>query len=952
MKKIFFFLSAALIAASAFAQKGNLKVETMTLDNGLKVVLAEEHSAPQIYGAVLVHAGSKNENPEATGVAHYFEHIMFKGTDRIGTIDWPSEKLYLDSISMAYDRLHATQDAAERHDIQLEINRLNIAASKYAIPNEVDAILQGMGCTGLNAGTSYDYTVYYNALPSNQLENWMDVYVERFRNPIFRLFQSELEAIYEEKNMYENQQGYLFSRNIFTESFGEHPYSRDVIGLGEHLKNPQPSEMQKFFNTYYVANNMVLVLVGDFNTAETKNMVREKFGTWRSGELPAKKSYNLPKFETRTVKEVKQSPIPMGLMVFPGIKTHHEDELALNMLSEILAGGSGPLDKAANDGRVLAAQLIPLSLEDAGSNVMLYVPKLIGQSHEEAENIIWGILDSVQNGLFDENIMEAIKMRDLRYNEEKLENIDGIFSLLQQLSLEGSSFEEWQQDNERWQNLTKEDVIAVAKKYFDRNHCSIIRSKMGFPQMDGAVKPDWEHLEAQNQGAKSDFALMIESRVPAEPQPQVIDFDKDVTIFPINEHYNMYAAANPKNDIFWLNISYRYDDIDDPNLDYAVQYFNQLGAGDMDLTQFNMELDKLGATFYVGSSSIYISGFESNMEKILALCMQKINNPRHDEQQLKNLLEEIKASEKSAKTSSDVWASALVQYVCYGENSEFLNHATYKERQRLSGEDLMAEVMQRFTRNGHVEFSGNTDPHKVAQLLVDNGLVRDNVTDVDFRAKKSTLPNENQIFYCSNKKFLQSDMYFYTPSSNFDHSDVASSLLYNEYFGGGMNSIVFQEIREFRSLGYSTYGQFSYDWRNRNKAKMMCFLGTQCDKTLDGLAAMKDLVQNMPVRQDKLDICKKFLLTARNSQYINFRKLPSSVYNWKEFYGYKSDPRPQYTKEVANLQMDDVIQFHEKYIKDRPFIVIISGNSKKIDMKELSKYGKVTEIKYKDMIKF
>ena len=190
---------------------------------------------------MVVHAGSKNEKPTATGVAHYFEHIMFKGTDRIGTTDWAKESLYLDSISQAYDRLHATTDAKKRHDIQLEINRLNIAASKYAIPNEVDAILQKMGCTGLNAGTSYDYTVYYNTLPSNQLANWMDVYVERFRNPVFRLFQSELEAVYEEKNMYDNQMAHDFARNIFTEAFGNHPYSREVIGLAEHLKNPQPA---------------------------------------------------------------------------------------------------------------------------------------------------------------------------------------------------------------------------------------------------------------------------------------------------------------------------------------------------------------------------------------------------------------------------------------------------------------------------------------------------------------------------------------------------------------------------------------------------------------------------------------------------------------------------------------------------------------------------------------
>lgn len=954
MKRIFPFILAMVVSVAMIAQNKPLKVETFTLKNGLKVIMAEDHSAPKIYGAVLVHAGSKNEKPEATGVAHYFEHIMFKGTDRIGTVDWASEKVYLDSISQAYDRLHATNDEAARHDIQKEINRLNIAASKYAIPNEVDAILQKMGCTGLNAGTSYDYTVYYNTLPSNQLENWMDVYVERFRNPIFRLFQSELEAIYEEKNMYENQPTYQFSRNLFTESFGEHPYSRDVIGLGEHLKNPQPSEMQKFFETYYVANNMALLLVGDFNTADAKKLVEQKFSVWRSGELPAKKSYNMPKFEKQMVKEVKQTPIPMGIMVFPGIANSHKDRLALNMLASVLAGGSGPLDKVALEGRMLMAQLMPLTLEDAGSNIIMYVPKLVGQKHEQAEEIIWDIIDSVKKGLFDENIIEAIKVSSQVENKRFLESQSSIFSVLQNCELEGSSYEEWLKEEEDWMKLTKEDVMRVAQKYFDRDHCSIIRSKMGFPTSDGAVKPDWDHLEAQNQGAKSDFAQMIESREVKDIEPQVIDFKKDVTVLPINKHFNIYATKNPLNDIFELDINYQYDEMDNPDLDRATQYLNSIGAGDMDLLKLNMELDKLGGSIYIGEGYIHVSGIEKNIKPIMDLLKLKLTQPKHDEQQIRNIVDGIKTEEKSAKNSSDVWFDALRNYVIYGDSSKYLRKTPYKVWQKRSGEELVAEVMKMFGRNGNVIFVGNIDAKELAKMLVDYDLVRDNVEHIEIGSRhwNEHYPAEDHIYICSNKKFLQSDMFFYTPAGKFDHKDIAPSMLFNEYFGGGMNSIVFQEIREFRSLGYSTYGYFDYDWFNNNPAVMRCFLGTQCDKTIDGLTAMKDLVMNMPQRQDKLDICKEYMKTARNSQYIGFRSIPSVVCTWIEENHYTQDPRQGYTEQMQNLNMDDMVAFHKKYIEKRPFVVFISGNTKKIDMKELSKYGKVTEVKYKDMIRF
>ena len=359
-------------------------------------------------------------------MAHYFEHMMFKGTDRIGTSDWAKEKPYLDSISALYDQMQATSDEARRHDLQLEINRLNIEASKYAIANETDAILQQMGCTGLNAGTSYDYTVYYNTLPSNQLLNWMEVYAERFRNPVYRLFQSELETVYEERNISVNEQMYEFSRNIFTESFGEHPYSRSIIGLDEHLKNPQPSAMKRFYDKYYVASNMTLILVGDFQTKEALAMAEKYFSILPKGKKVTEPQYNLPKFENRVVKNVKQTPIKVGLIIMPGVKQSHPDRLPLDVMSELISGGNGRLDELVTEGKLMAANLIPFTLEDAGANIILYVPKLLGQKHEAAENLVWDAIDSVKEGRFSDNLLQSIKMNKDASLQQMFAEIDSM----------------------------------------------------------------------------------------------------------------------------------------------------------------------------------------------------------------------------------------------------------------------------------------------------------------------------------------------------------------------------------------------------------------------------------------------------------------------------------------------------------------------------------------------
>ncbi len=943
MKRLFLF-SMALFAMLALSAQAKLPIQTFHLDNGLKVILCEEHSQPKIYGCVVVHAGSKNENPNATGVAHYFEHIMFKGTDRIGTIDWDKEKPYLDSISQAYDRLQAAKNDQERHDIQLEINRLSIAASQYAIPNEVDAILQNMGCTGLNAGTSYDYTVYYNTLPSNQLLNWMDVYVERFRNPVFRLFQSELETIYEEKNRSDNRLAQKFALNVLTESYGDHPYSRQVIGYAKHLKNPQPSEMQKFFDTYYVANNMTLILVGDFKTAEVKRLVKEKFGVWRSGKVPEMPAYHLPDFSKQKVLNVRQTPIKMGMMIFPGVPKSHPDKLALDMFSQILGGNTGLLTEAAIDGRLLMALNMDVSFNDAGANTILYIPNLLFQSHAKAEQVVWDCIDSIKQGRFSDDIIEGIKMQSYIERQQKIESISKISALLLSLETEGSSYDQWLQDGKRWSTLTREDVMAVANKYFDRDHCTLVRSRMGFPSGEPAVKPDWEHLEPANKDAQSAFARMIAINQPDPIKPQIIDFKKDLDIQPVNPHFNLYSTQNPYNNIFNLEITYNYGIIDNPDINRAIGYMELLGADSLKYQQLQQQLNLLGATFSLVSnedkSSLTISGPEDNLDSILSLCRHWLYHPRHDARQLEKMLDGLKSTEKSVKNDADSWSKALREYVLYGDQSQYLRETPYKQWGKRTGEELHAEVLQILTRNGYVTFSGNTDPSTLADKLRHYGLVRDSVTDMrprEFRQKDYTTP---QFFYATNKKFLQSNIDVYVPSIYLDTNlftadgspcDRAAGSIFTEYFGSGMNSVMFQEIREFRSLGYSTKAYVVSSLLRLNPLYTYAYLGTQCDKTQEGVEAIRDLLVTFPERPEKVQPTIKNVVSSRNSNYLTFRRIPEMVQYWKEDLGWHRDFRADLTEQMSRLTIDDLRAFHTKYIKGRPLVVVISGNAKRFD---------------------
>ena len=951
MKKLFI---ALVIILSVNVMNAQVNVKTTKLDNGLKVVLVEDHSSPKVFGAVYVHAGSKNDPLEATGMAHYFEHIMFKGTDRIGTIDWNAEKVYLDSIDIMYDKLHETADLDERAAIQQKINQLSLASTDYAIPNEVDVILTKMGGEGLNAGTAYDQTMYFNSFPSNQLGKWMDVYAERFRYPVFRLFQSELETVYEEKNMYGDQPIEAFKDYFLKEIFGEHPYGRPIIGLTEHLKNPQTSKMREFFNTYYVANNMTLILVGDINIEEAEKMAAEKFGTWRSGKIPAQPKFTLPTFDGPTVKEVRMTPVKMGVLSWKGVKVSDPDYLPLSIACSIFSNGeTGIMDKDMLDGNIMGAMLMPLSLEDHGANIILYIPKLIGQSHEEAEDYVFASLNKLKNGDFSDDLFEAIRTEALKEREQNIESISSLASLFLELEQRGMTYDEYLAETERIKTITKDEIVAIANKYFDNNYLDI-RSKMGFPEKDKVDKPNWKPIEAKNTDAKSEFAKMIEAEEVPAVTPQVIDFKEDVRINNINDRYTMISTKNPYNDIFSLTITHNYGTLDDPDLNRAITYFEMQGTDKMSFEELCLELQKIGAYISISANqsttNINIGGFEKDLDRILELCEEKLFNPANDENKMKIIYENEKMDKETMKKDAQEWAQAVRQYALYGEQSSYLAGTPLKQWKKRSGEELINEVKTAINYSGEVLFVGNIKNQVVIDALVKHKLVSDKAIKAEKKYKVEKQYDDNQVLFAHNKEFRQSNIYMHVPSAILDQHDKAVCQVFNKYFGTDMYSIVFQEVREFRSLGYTAYSYFNYDYLNRKPGFLFAFLGTQSDKTNEGIDVLRGLITDMPERMEKFNASKDALILSRASDYVSFRDIPSTVSSWLE-QGYKRDPRQEITNIISKTEYNDVYTFYKKYVADHPVIIMMSGNKKQIDIKDLGKYGEVKELKYKEIFR-
>lgn len=995
MKKYLVFISLIFCFIIAYPQNGKLEVKTARLDNGMKILLCEDHSTSQIYGGVCIHAGSKNDPYDATGMAHYLEHMMFKGTDKIGTLDWNAEKPLIDSISKLYDQLAAAKDK-DKKNILKKINKLSAEAAKYAIPNEVDAILAQIGGSNVNAFTSNDVTVYHNVFPAGELEKWSVIYAERFRKPVFRLFQSELEAVYEEYNMYSDDPFSVFAEDVEKAVFGEHPYGRPIIGFPEHIKNPSMSKMYAFFNTFYVPRNMTLILVGDFNITEAIKILNE---TWCPNankksvsfdesqrfreKKPVKRSQpdnnsativkTLPpiqKFNGKNIIYTTQTPVKVGAICYQTEPSAHPNSVVLDLCAYILNNSSstGLVDKLLNDNQLYSFDCYNNSLSEAGVFEITYIPKTEGQTHEQAEELINQCINKLKSGDFSDQLFEAVKMNYLKNEKKKLENIYSKFYAILYLDVDKKSVNDYEKQLDKVAQLSKQDLVAIANQYFNDN-VLIYRSDIGSKKNNTIDKPNWKPIPSQNADKHSEFAQELEQYNSIPSRIQKIDFDKDLSITHINNVFDLYATKNPYNDIFSLKIVYDYGTIHNPDLENAIEYFNLQGTSSKTLEEFNLILQSMGADLTVYTSddktTISISGFEKDFDKILALCQEKIQNPENNEKKIDLLVEERINSLKMMKEDGAEMGYALYNYALYGKNSPYLTSPSTNQIKKYKGEDLIKVLRDALNNTGHIVFTGNIEPSIVSKFIKNHFQFYDVATkkgngkptlssfqDEKSNRKLNVRPIQNysepEVFVLNSSKFIQSNIYFYIPSKTINEENKAKVSLFNEYYAGGMNSIIFQNIRELRSLGYSAYAYFSYDKLNRRNGFATGFLGTQADKTIDGIKAMSDLLISFMLQNDKFTQAKESLVKQQEASFINFRNIPEQVYQWK-LEGYENDPRSAQTSMIINFKANDITKFFDSYIGQKPIVISICGNMNRINKKQLAKFGKVTFLNFSDI---
>lgn len=970
MKYILLLISLSFLFVNAWAQESfKLQAEPIVvnqegvgfnqfvLKNGLTVYIYEDKNMHDVLGAMIVKGGSKNDPADATGIAHYLEHMMFKGTRNIGTTDYHAERVYLDSINLMYDNMVYDTDTTYRKNLYKKIDYYSQKAMEYQIPGEFDKVISMIGGTGLNAYTDYERIVYLNSFPAERFDQWLNIYYERFDMPVFRLFQTEIEAVYEEKNMsMDNQFNQVFEelyKNFYAgTSYGD----RTVLGSVEHLKTPSPSKMLRYFKENYQADNMAMVIIGNISASEALPKIEQVFGGFRNGNGNMLKKETIKPLDSRVEVSKNLTPVNIGVLGFRGVSSTSEDKPKIDFILSMLnnSNGTGILDSLSKENKLLTSFSFGDYHSDLGGIFVIYIPIPVVQSLKSGEEKVIMALEQIKNGKVDQEKFNSLKME---FRRQKMLEKEEPYYLLENISsafLGGKSWAEIEDRDKMIDELTIEEVQRIAKKYFTSNYLAFY-SKMGNVKPVKLQKPEFTPVNIPDDGRMSNFAIEVQNASSNFFPPKLIDFDTEVRKEEIRQYVDLYYNENPYNKVFSLTLRYGVGDQRISGLSEVAEYLNMVGTSSKPYFEFKKALQELGTTiaFSCDESYFYVNvvGFDENLNQSLYLVNQIMNNPEFDKKSIKKMVQGRKFENKMMKKDLATKLDVLTEYALYGANSDYLDRLSSKEIAKLTIQDIVGKLKQVQEYQMEIHYAGNKGFEIVKSEFVNNFTLPIKPIPTSSPVFKQVQDlTANKVYFINDKKAIQSHLSIVVPGKRLDRYERFFVKPFNEYFGIGLGSVVFTQIREYRSLAYSAYSYFYPPISGQQNGYLYSSMSTQGDKTLEALTVFTGLIDTLRIDQKHLESIKYMLLNSINSELPGFRSMSMSISDWRKL-GYDNDPRRESHQIYTNLGTDNLQDFYNKNILERKKYYNVVGNSKSFNLNELSKFGEVKEMDIKELYK-
>jgi predicted Zn-dependent peptidase len=935
-----------------------LGTKIYTLKNGLKVYMSVYKDAPRIQTYVATRAGSKNDPADATGLAHYLEHMLFKGSSKIGALDWEKEKVLLKEISDLYEE-HFKANPEDRKKIYEKIDAISFQAAKLVASNEYDKMISSLGAKGTNAYTSLDQTVYVNDIPSNELERWLKVESERFGELVLRLFHTELETVYEEFNIGQNSDGRKVFQAFMSGLLPQHPYgTQTTIGTGEHLKRPSMVKIHQYFQNYYVPNNMAIVLAGDFDPDKAIEMIEKYFGSYKTKEIPKFEVKSQPEIKEPVVKEVfgiEKSVVDMGWRL-PGAGSEEAmlGELVANILSNDKAG--------LVDINLVQKQLVGAdsytfcwSANDFSFFGFYAIPRP-GQKLEELKDLFLLELDKVRKGEFEDWMIEAV-VTDLEYKMQKsLENNQGRAQMMLSSFIANQKWANAVSKYRKMRAVTKEQVMEFVDKHLKTNNFAVVYKREGEDKDIMKVeKPKITPVEPPKDTI-STYRVDFEKMQSPRTSPVFVDFKKSILSQNLSNGVRLDYIKNENNQTFELNYVLDMGSDQDKVLPIALRYLKYLGTDKYSPEQLQQEFFKLGVSFDIFASNevtyVTLRGLDRSIEKGIELFEHILANAEPNAEALKNMVAEIKKERADAKKDKrQVLQNAMFNYARYGKNSPFTDILSNAEMDALSGRQLVNKVTELCAYKHDVFYFGSLEMAKVAETLNKLHKVSAELKDYPKRPDFKELDTkDNKVVFVSFPEMTQAEIMMVSKGTEgFDLQQDIMSQLYNEYFGSGLSSVVFQEIREKRALAYSAYAFNTAPRDNRDAHYFRAYVGTQADKIKDAVPAMNEIVNNMPITQDQIVNAVEAIIKKTETDRMT-RDRVYWTYRANKKRGYEKDLREDSYQYYTKLSSDKnavtaaLKSFQEKTIKDRKYTILVLGDKKRLDMNYLKSLGQFEEL--------
>lgn len=941
------------VSQSAAAADNYFPVKEYTLKNGLKVFLSVNKNAPRIQTAITVKAGSKYDPPQTTGLAHYLEHMLFKGTKDFGTVDYAKEKPYLDAISDLFEQRMNEKDEKKKKQLYIRIDSLSYEASKYAIPNEYDKMVAALGAKGTNAFTDRDLTCYINDIPSNGLEKWLAIESNRFQDLELRIFHTELEAVYEEFNRNTAEDGEWSSQAVDSLLMPNHPYgSQTTIGLSEHLKNPSMVNIHKYFDKYYVPSNCAIVMSGDLDPDKTIALIEKYFGGWKDKAVePFVKAPPVPITHAMYTEKRGQQPEH----VFVGYRfggADSKDYLYVKLVDAILANGKG---SGLMDLNLKLKQKVLEAVSTYSDNKDYTIHKLYGepkegQKLEEVKDLLLTQIDSVKQGKFADWLLPAIidnmkldMMKQAETNQGRV--FDVVFAFVKDIPLEKR-----RQEINELSKITKADIVKFANEHYGDNY-AVCYKRMGQPSLFKVEKPHITPV-VLNKDSVSKFRKDVADMPFSKLEPKFADFSKDIQHSHMAKPVVVDYIHNDLNKTFELHYIYDMGTDNDKKLGLAFDFLPYLGTDKYDAAQLKQEFYKLGLRFSVNSSrdQVYVtlSGLEENLDAGIKLFEYMLANVKPDQQVYDAFAQDVIKKRADAKLDKDnILFRALTSYGKYGAKNPFNDVLTNDEVKAVKADELVGIIKSLHGYKHKIFYYGAKDLNDVVATLDKLHEVPATLNDYPPARTYAEVPTETQVYYTT-YPMKQAEMIMFSWDGTYDKSLVPDLAMFNEYYGGNMSSVLFQEIREKQALAYSVYGTYGSPVKKDEKFYVMAYVGTQADKMNTAATEVSKLLNDLPESQKNFDLSRDAVIKGIETDWITRADI---YWAWQRAQkrGLDYDIRKDIYEHAQKMQLSEVHKFFDDHVKGKKYVYLVLGGKGDLDMAAMKRLGPVKELTLQEL---